>query len=101
LWRALADRLHGLDGGAIVYSVVRTFAATVVMAEVIALWLAMLQLAGALDLDSKLDAGVAAAGGIALGGMAFFYVTRLLRSEEAEVLVRRLPLPARLRMLLP
>ncbi len=101
LWRALAARLHGLDGGRIAYSVVRTIAATVVMAEVIALWLSGLQLTGALDLSRKADGGLALTGGILLGAAAFFCTTRLLHSEEADVLVARLPLPSSLRTLLP
>lgn len=97
LWRALADRLDGLDGGRIVYSMVRVAAATILMAQVIALWMALLVLAGLFDLDSKFDAGLALTGGIVLGTAVYFYVTRLLRTEEAEVLAARIPLPSRLR----
>ena len=99
LWRALADRLHGLDGGRIVYTMVRVAAGTLLMAQVIALWLAALVLAGLWDLGSKADAGLALAGGVIIGGVVYFYATRLLRTEEAEVLVERVPLPARLRSL--
>lgn len=97
LWRALAGRLHGMDGGRIVYSLVRVCTATLLMAQVIALWLSLLVLAGMLDFGSKLDSGLALAGGIVFGGLAYFSATRLLRTEEAEVLVQRVPLPARLR----
>lgn len=101
LWRALSDRLHGLDGGSIVYSLVRVVASTILMAQVIALWLVLLVLAGLFDLESKFDAGLALTGGIILGAAVYFYATRLLRTEEAEVLVERMPLPVRVRALLP
>jgi len=97
LLRALSGRLMGIDAGRLVFSLTRTAAATLLMAEVVALWLVALWGAGLLDLDNKLEAGIALAGGMALGGAAFFYTTRLLGSDEARVLVERLPLPARLR----
>jgi hypothetical protein len=89
--------MMGLDVGRIVNSLVRTVAATVVMAEVVALWLICLRGAGFLDLGSKLETGVAVAVGIAAGGAAFFYTSRFLRSDEARVLVDRLPLPQSVR----
>jgi putative peptidoglycan lipid II flippase len=99
LLRTLMRRLEGLDAGVIAVSVARTIAATVLMAEVIALWLVVLRLAGLLDLDHKALAGFAAVSGVAIGAAVFFYASRLLRSDEAEVLLQRLPLPARLRRL--
>ncbi len=97
LLRAISGRLMGIDAGRLVFSLTRTVAATLLMAEVVALWLVALRWAGLLDLESKPEAGLALAGGLALGGAVFFYTTRLLRSDEARVLVERLPLPARLR----
>ena len=97
LLRAISGRLMGIDAGRLVFSLTRTAAATLLMAEVVALWLVALRWAGLLDLESKPEAGLALAGGLALGGAVFFYTTRLLRSDEARVLVERLPLPARLR----
>ncbi len=97
LVRTLARRMDGLDIQRVGASVARTLVASVLMAEVVALWLAALRLAGLLDFDSKVDAGLALAGGIGLGALAFFYSSRLLRSAEAEVLLQRLPLPARIR----
>jgi len=98
LWRTLDRRLHGLDRAKVAASVARTLVATVLMAEVLALWLALLRLAGLLDLSQKLDAAFVTLGGMAIGAAAYLYVTRLLRSEEAETLVQRLPMPARLRV---
>ncbi len=97
LLRAISGRLMGIDAGRLVFSLTRTVAATLLMAEVVALWLVALRWAGLLDLESKPEAGLALAGGLTLGGAVFFYTTRLLRSDEARVLVERLPLPARLR----
>jgi peptidoglycan biosynthesis protein MviN/MurJ (putative lipid II flippase) len=99
LVRTLAVRLDGLDARRVVDSVLRTLMATVLMAEVIAVWLALLHYAGLLDLGQKLDAGLATAGGVAIGGAVFFATTRALRSAEAEVLIQRLPLPERVRAL--
>ncbi len=97
LLRALSGRLSGIDAGRLVSSLTRTGAATLLMAEVVALWLVALRGVGLLDLGSKPQAGVAVAGGMALGAAVFVYTTRLLRSDEARVLIERLPLPPRLR----
>ncbi|MEX2247432.1 MAG: murein biosynthesis integral membrane protein MurJ [Dehalococcoidia bacterium] len=98
LVRTLDRRLRGVDTARVMISVGRTLLATIVMAEMIALWLALLRLAGALDLDQKIDAGLAVAGGGALGIAAFAIASRLLRSEEAAMLVERLPAPFRERL---
>ncbi len=97
LMQTLDRRLHGLDTRELVLSVTRTVVATVLMAEAIALWLALLKLAGLLELDRKPQAGFAMLGGMAVGAVTYFYASRLLHSEEAETLVQRLPLPRRLR----
>ncbi len=97
LIRNLEQRLGGLDARHLVFSLTRTIASSVLMAEGILLWLALLRLAGLLDLARKPLAAFAVMGAVALGAAAFFYTSRLLRSEEAEVLVQRLPLPERLR----
>jgi len=68
-----------------------------VMAEVLALWLATLKLAGALDLSSKIDSGFAVVGGMLLGGAAYYAASRLLHSPEGAVLAERLPLPSAVR----
>ena len=97
LLRTLDRRLAGLPTREIALSVARTVAATVLMAEAIALWLALLKLAGLLDLGRKPEAGFAMLGGMGVGAAVFFCASRLLHSEEAETLVRRLPVPERLR----
>jgi putative peptidoglycan lipid II flippase len=97
LLRTLMRRLHGLDTAPLAFSVTRTVVATILMAEVIALWLALLELTGLLQLERKALAGFAAVGGIGLGAIVYFYASRLLRSEEADVLLQRLPLGDRLR----
>jgi putative peptidoglycan lipid II flippase len=97
LARTLDRRLGGLDRAKVAASVGRTVLATILMAQVVALWLALLALAGMLNMESKVDAGFATVGGIALGGVTFFIATRALRSEEAETIAARLPLPASLR----
>ncbi|HYM14572.1 MAG TPA: murein biosynthesis integral membrane protein MurJ [Dehalococcoidia bacterium] len=97
LWRTLDRRLDGLDRARVAASVGRTIVGTVLMAEVVAVWLALLHLAGLLELNVKLEAAFATLGGAALGAAVFLYATRRLHSAEAETLVRRLPMPARLR----
>jgi putative peptidoglycan lipid II flippase len=99
LIRTLDRRLRGLESGAVMLSFVRTVIATTLMAEVLAVWLAVLKIAGALDLGSKLDSGFAVIGGMALGAATFYACSRLLRSQEAAVLAERLPLPGSVRRL--
>jgi putative peptidoglycan lipid II flippase len=101
LFRTLNRRMPGLGDARLAFSVMRTIASSVLMAEVILLWLALLELAGLLDLAVKLDAALAVLGGIAIGAGVYFYVSRILRSEEATTLLRRLPLPERLRAWAP
>ncbi|MDP9237125.1 MAG: murein biosynthesis integral membrane protein MurJ [Chloroflexota bacterium] len=97
LLRTLMRRMDGLDPVKLAISVTRTLTATILMAEVIALWLALLSLVGLLQLDKKVLSGFAAISGVGIGTVVFFYTSRVLRSEEAEVLLQRLPLPARVR----
>ncbi|HET6615951.1 MAG TPA: murein biosynthesis integral membrane protein MurJ [Dehalococcoidia bacterium] len=97
LVRTLDRRIHGLVGAQVMQSLARTLIGTLLMAEVLGVWLAVLKLAGALDLASKVDAGFALVGGLILGSATFYITTRLLRSDEAAVLAERLPLPASVR----
>jgi putative peptidoglycan lipid II flippase len=94
LFRALASRIPGILGGELTYSVSRIVPGSIIMAEVVLLWLAALHFAGALDLASKFDAGLAVGGGVVIGAVAYFITTRALRSEEADTLARRLPFAA-------
>lgn len=97
LLRTLGRRLGRLLDATFAFAVSRSVLATVLMAEVVALWLAGLRLAGMLDLGNKSEAAFATAGGMALGAIVYFFTTRLLGSEEARLLVERLPLPSALR----
>jgi putative peptidoglycan lipid II flippase len=97
LMRTLATRLDGLETGQLAFSLSRTCAASVLMAEVILLWLALLYFGDLLDLSRKVDATLAVIGGTLLGAVVFYAATRALHSEEADLLTRRLPLPSILR----
>jgi putative peptidoglycan lipid II flippase len=100
LIRALAARFGGLDGRAVWQSVSRSVIATVLMAQIVLLWLAAMELAGWLDMTSKMSSGVALVGGTLLGAAAYFLTTRALHSDEAQLLVERVPLPGGLRSVL-
>ncbi len=100
LARTLRRRLPGSDDARTVRSVLRTAAGALVMAEVIALWLALLELMGLLDLANKPDAALALIGGVALGAASYLWVCRLLGSEEVQIVGQRLPVPAGVRQFL-
>jgi len=97
LARTLDRRLRGLASREIAVSTARTVTATVLMCEAIAVWLAALKLVGLLDLGSKPDAGLATLGGLAVATVVYLYTAYRLHSEEADTLMRRLPLAPRLR----
>ena len=101
LLRALIARMGGLEGGRIVFSVSRAVLATLLMAEVVGLWLILVLGTGLLDLDSRLQAGIALVTGTALGAGVFYFASRALGSEEATEIVGRLPIPERVRALIP
>ncbi len=92
LLRALARRLDGgLETGRLVYSVTRTVAASVLMAEAVAVYLLVLRAAGHLNTGSFVDAGLALIAGAAIGAATFFATARALNSPEVDVLLDRLP----------
>lgn len=91
LLTVLDRRVGGLDLGRLRASVARTGAATIVMAEVVGLFLLLLHGAGHLNTASLADAVAALGGGALLGAGAYFGAAFLLGSEEAETLRRRLP----------
>jgi putative peptidoglycan lipid II flippase len=95
LFGTVGGRLDGLDMRALGSSIGRTGVATILMVEVIALYLIVLDQAGHLDTSSALDCFVALAGSTLLGGLVYFSAARALRSEECDTLLRRLPLPRR------
>jgi putative peptidoglycan lipid II flippase len=99
LARAFAVRLGGLESLRLARSVLRTVASTLVMTELVGVWLVILYAAGALDGGDKLLSGVAVAGAIGIGAPAFYVTSRALRSPEAQLLADRMPIPVRLRRL--
>ncbi len=92
LFRSLRSRLVGLEEDRLAGSVVRSAAATVVMAEVVGLIVLLLHASGHLSTGSLGDAFLALFGGGVIGVAAFFGVSSFLGSEEMRVLVRRLPM---------
>ena len=69
--------------------------AAVLMAEVVGFYLILLHEADRLNTGRFLDSFLALAGGGLLGGLIFVAAARALRSEEVEMLLRRLPWPRR------
>lgn len=92
LFRSLRSRLVGLEEDRLAGSVVRSAAATVVMAEVVGLIVLLLHASGHLNTGSVGDAFLALFGGSVIGVAAFFGVSSFLGSEEMQVLRRRLPM---------
>jgi putative peptidoglycan lipid II flippase len=99
LARALAIRMGGLDNARLARSVTQTVAATILMAQLVALWLLVLRAAGALDSSDRLTSAFALAGALGIGSASFYLTSRLLGSSEARLLTERMPLPASLRRL--
>ncbi len=91
LFWTLRSRLEGLDVAAIGWSLAQTALAAVLMAGAIGLYLLLLHEAGHFDFSRTGDAFLALAGGALVGGAVFAITARMLRSEEAELLLRRLP----------
>lgn len=91
---ALRGRIEGVDAIGMARSLGRTAIATVLMAEVVGVYLIVLHQAGHLDTSRPLDAFLALAGGSLLGGATFLAAARALRSEEADTLLRRVPWPS-------
>jgi putative peptidoglycan lipid II flippase len=91
LFWTLRVRMEGFDLGALGRSAGRTLGAGVLMAEAVGFYLVLLDQAGRFDTSNKLDAFLAVAGGSLLGGLVFLAVARVLRSDEAETLLLRLP----------
>jgi putative peptidoglycan lipid II flippase len=89
LFRALALRLGHMDGRGIGGSVLRTLAATAVMAEVVIIVLVLLRAAG-VDATSTAGAAVLTVVGGLVGVAAFAVTAAWLRSEEITEVVERL-----------
>ena len=97
LFAALRLRLQDFDLRALARSLFRTLLAALLMVEVVGFYLVLLHEAGHLDTNRLLDSTLAVAGATLLGGLVYVVVARALGSEEVETLLRRLPLPARVR----
>ena len=96
LLRSLNARLERFDLVALGWSVGRTVASAIVMAAAIGGYLMLLDRAGHFDTSSALDALLALVGGGAIGTLVYVVVARTLRSEELDLLLRRVPWAARL-----
>jgi putative peptidoglycan lipid II flippase len=99
LFRTLDRRVAGLGGARLATSVLRTVTATVLMTQVVLLWLALLELGGFLDVETKPDAALALLGATVLGTVTYAVTSRILRSEEVRILAERAPMPEALRAL--
>lgn len=95
LFWTLRGRLEGLDVRSLGGSVGKTLVATVLMVEVVLFYLILLDQAGHLDTSRFVDSFLALAGSTLFGGLVFIAAARALSSEEADTLLRRLPLPRR------
>ena len=91
LFRVLSRRLGGLEEGRIVYSVTRSVGSTILMAEVVGLFVVILHATGHLNTGSFSDAFAALVGGGLIGASVYFLTAHVLRCEEVGTLVRRLP----------
>ena len=92
LFVVLQRRLAGLETGHLASFLLRTVAATALMAAVVSLFIAVEKGIDPLGAHTVWEALVQVAGSSALGGGTFFLVALLLRCEEARSLWRRLRL---------
>lgn len=91
LLRVLSRRLGGLEGGHIVYSITRSLGATVLMAEVVGLFMVFMHASGHLNTGRLADAFATLVGGGLIGVGAYFLAAYLLKCEEMDTILRRLP----------
>jgi peptidoglycan biosynthesis protein MviN/MurJ (putative lipid II flippase) len=91
LFRALSRRMGGLEEGHVIYSVTRIAGATLLMVEVVSLFMVLMHASGHLNTGQLSDAFASLAGGSLLGAGAYFLVAYLLRSDELSTLLRRIP----------
>jgi len=92
LFRVLRRRMFGLEEGHAVNSVARTAGATVLMAEVVGLFMVLLHVSGHLNTGSTGDSFLALVGGGVIGAGTFLAAASLLGSEEVDILRSRLPM---------
>jgi len=91
LFRALSRRMGGLEEGHVIYSVTRIAGATLLMVEVVSLFMVLMHASGHLNTGQLSDAFASLAGGSLLGAGTYFLVAYLLRSDELSTLLRRIP----------
>jgi putative peptidoglycan lipid II flippase len=91
LFASLRGRLEGLDVRAISRSLEQTMLSVLLMAEGVGFYLIVLDQASLLDTGNTLDAFLALAGSTVLGAAVFMATARAQGSEEAEMLLTRLP----------
>lgn len=91
LFRVLSRRLGGLEEGRIVYSLTRAVGSTILMAEVVGLFVVILHATGHLNTGSFSDAFAALVGGGLIGAGVYFLTAHALHCDEVDTLVRRLP----------
>jgi putative peptidoglycan lipid II flippase len=91
LFNALRRRIEEIDVLALLRWAGRTALATLVMAEVVGLYLIVLHQLGLSDWSDSLDAALALAGGGLLGVAVFGMTARALRIAELDTLLTRLP----------
>jgi len=91
LFRALSRRMGGLDEGHVIYSLTRMAGATLIMVEVVGLFLVLMHASGHLNTGHFSDAFAALVGGGLIGAGTYFLAAYLLRSDELGTLLRRIP----------
>jgi putative peptidoglycan lipid II flippase len=92
LFVVLQRRLAGLETGHLASFLLRTVAATALMAAVVSVFIAVEEGIDPLGVHTVWEALVEVAGGGTLGGGTFFLAALLLRCEEARAFWRRLGL---------
>jgi putative peptidoglycan lipid II flippase len=92
LFVVLQRRLAGLEAGHLASFLLRTIAATALMAAVVSLFIAVEKAADPLGSHTVWEALVQVGGGSILGGGTFFLAAFVLRCEEARAFWRRLGL---------
>jgi len=92
LFIVLQRRLAGPEAGYLAGFLLRTIAATALMAAVVSVFIAVEEGADPLGGHTMWEALVQVVGGVALGGGAFFLAALVLRCEEARAFWRRLGL---------
>jgi peptidoglycan biosynthesis protein MviN/MurJ (putative lipid II flippase) len=90
LFRALSRRMGGLEEGHVIYSLLRMAGATLLMVEVVSLFVLLMHASGHLNTGRLSDAFAALVGGGLIGAGAYFLVAYLLRSDEVDTLLRRI-----------